>query len=197
MRTAVISGISLVAGLALGTVLGMKIARPAVPTVDAFDTNGDGKADSEYIFENGVRARSQHDRNFDAVWDLWEWYSADGYDLVRAEADDDFNGKVDGWTTYQRGTTYVTEQDLDGNGITDLVHHGRYGMVIESAGRPKGSLTNAWVMHYKLGSAWKEYRDRDGDGLLDHLTIYDVFGAVLTEERIDPPLHPTAVNGGE
>jgi len=58
------------------------------------DTDGDGRIDLWYHYEDGRMVRVEEDRNRDGRPDLWEFYNADQV-VVRREKDVDFDGTAD------------------------------------------------------------------------------------------------------
>ncbi len=183
-------------GLATGVIVGFAMAwcwnvyfGELGSYTSRIDNNSDGAPDAEYRYEQGILSQSLQDRNFDGQWDYWEWFNHHG--IQRAEADNNFDGRVDAWLEYELGNLKQSRQDLDNNQEADAIHHYRFGVILLSMGRPNGSTNHAWVEFYREGSLWKEFRDRDGDGLLEHLTVYGWFGDMEYEEVLKPAIDPT------
>jgi len=185
-----------IAAFLTGCVIGglFRIRRAATNNRDfvrQFDNNIDGNRDAESFFEKGVVVRAQQDRNFDGKWDYFEWYEQ-GI-IAKAESDDDFDGKIDGWLTYKSGNLDSSKHDLDGNGEPDVIQKYVNGVIRLSLCRPNGATNNVRIEFYKGGVIEKEYRDADGDGLIETLVIYDRFGSEARREKVMPALAPTAI----
>ncbi len=154
-----------------------------------FDQNADGVPDAKFDHEKGMVSRTQYDRNFDGKWDYFEWY-ADGT-VARAEADDNFDGQADGWLTYQAGNLQQSLHDLDFNGVVDGLNRYRHGVLHAAICRPNGATNHVRIELFRHGALEKEYRDADGDGLLEILMHYDLFGNEARRENLVPALVPT------
>ena len=156
-----------------------------------FDNNLDGSSDTEFYYKRGVIVRTQHDRNFDGKWDYFEWYDA-GI-LNKAESDDNFDDKLDGWMAYRSGNLDQSKHDLDANGEPDLINKYKHGVVHAALCRPNGATNNVRVELYRNGVPQKEYRDADGDGMLEVLVTYDQFGNEARRETLVQGLVPSQI----
>jgi antitoxin component YwqK of YwqJK toxin-antitoxin module len=177
----------------LGALMGFLVGHRSAQASDQdymlkFDNNADGSPDAEFYHKKGVVVRAQHDRNFDGKWDYFEWY--DEGVLNKAESDDNFDGKVDGWMTYKSGNLDQSKHDLDGNGEPDVINKYRHGVVRAAVCRPNGATNSVRIEFYRNGVPEKEYRDVDGDGLLEALMTYDQFGNEARQEKLTPALAP-------
>jgi len=187
--------LALVGACGLGLIVGCLICRLSTPAelgayVLKCDQNSDGVPDAEIYHEQGRVVRALYDRNFDGQWDYFEWRRADG-SLARAEMDDNFDDKVDGWLTYQAGNVEQSIYDTDFNGVSDLVMRYRHGIPYAALCRPNGATNHVRIELYRHGMLEKEYRDADGDGLLETVLSYDPFGNEARREPQVPPMLPT------
>lgn len=177
----------------LGAVLGFRFGRRTLEGDQYFDlkcdNNGDGSPDAEYYHEKGYLVRAVQDRNFDGKWDYFEWFSEGVID--KAESDDDFDGRIDGWMSAKSGNFVESKHDVDGNGEMDVILTYRHGLVHTAVCRPNGATNHMRVEFYRNGVLNREYRDVDGDGLLDTLVIRDQFGNEAREEKLAPAIAPS------
>jgi hypothetical protein len=74
-----------------------------------FDTNFDGRADRRDYYRDGVRTRSESDRNFDNQVDLIEEFDLLGHEHVRSVVDADFDGTADLLVLFQDGQPVHSE----------------------------------------------------------------------------------------
>jgi hypothetical protein len=139
-----------------------------------YDTDGDGKKDSVWVYRNGECVEIDEDRNFDGVLDSWAFYT-NGYRCVSAKADNNFDGTPDAWWYYTNGVLTSAQLDTDFNGIPDVKSDFKYGQVIRSDWQPNGTniVTLRNVFHHEVLT--EEFRDTNWDGLFDLRIRYDAF----------------------
>ena len=147
--------VPLVIGLA---VLGALIAffqtrRPAPrpPAVETYeqDSNGDGRSDAFYRYENGV--------------------------LVETTGDANFDGRIDCWCTMKNGIPVSAKQDTDFNGVPDSFSTYVHGITQQTDIRPNGSPIVTCRFICRDGVLREEFVDDDEDGKFDRKIEYDPF----------------------
>ncbi len=118
--------------------------RPQWSTVMELDADGDGNPEGRYCYKNSILRLKEIDENGDGTFDLKEFYNADGkliksrerlehgngpditwfYDnaeeAVRAEKDNNKDGRVDTWYHYYKGRLMRVEEDTNNDGKADL-----------------------------------------------------------------------------
>jgi hypothetical protein len=177
-------------GIGLGFYWGrVSVQSSATPSVLRHDQNSDGLPDAEFHHEKGVVVHARFDRNCDGQWDYFEWY--EGGKVARAEADDNFDGQVDGWLSYHDGNLWQYLHDLDFNGVVDAVSRYRHGVPHALLCRPNGGTNHVRIELYRHGVLEQEYRDTDGDGLLETRLHYDLLGSEMRREELVPAIPPT------
>lgn len=120
------------------------------------DRNGDGRVDEEYAYDSANYLVSvKQDNNFDGKWDVDVSYDRSGQP-ISSWSDTDFDGFFEQETRYRFGIAVTTE-------------------IREHEG---GSVLRRY--DFEHGVLSKESVDRDGDGSLEEVLIFDALGNPTT-----------------
>ncbi|MBW2395362.1 MAG: hypothetical protein JRG95_13925 [Deltaproteobacteria bacterium] len=103
--------------------------------------------------------------------------------LVRVELDRDYDGNVDSWTIYQRGSVQETRRDNDGDGQPDeWLQFGSGGLAtLREVDRDGDGMKDAFYL-YRGGALYEERHDTDGDGTPDRILRYAGGQLTVAEE---------------
>jgi hypothetical protein len=143
-------------------------------TSDGIDNNEDGVWDEKYIYQGNTLSRVEFDRNFNGEVDLIYSYDRRNI-LIRAVADDNFDGKFETTIEYRNGNRKLLESDTDDDGKIDYRIIYRRGMTnkIEFIDPVKNSVVKRKLFgDFKLKST--EF-DSNGDGTFDTIFEYDQY----------------------
>jgi hypothetical protein len=163
------------------------LRRPDPPQADptAFDSNGDGRADTWAEYDRDRLVHS-FDTNFDGRRDEWTFHDASGAP-ERRELDLDRDGRVDGWEHFQDGLIARGEYDNDGDGKLDEWTEYRFSQPVERA----WSFGNDGVVDkkalYRNGRKFRERYDRDRDGSFEETIDYDAHERVIARSGASRP----------
>ena len=91
----VVPALTCLVGFAAGFFLGREQSVNYGPHTIDDDTNGDGKSDVHYHYDQNLIVRYESDRNHDRKIDTWEEYQRGR--LVKQTLDENFDGTVDVW----------------------------------------------------------------------------------------------------
>jgi hypothetical protein len=94
---------------------------------------------------------------------------------VRSEADDDFDGKTDVWSTYRHALIAVSFADTDFDGVPDVTNEFQYGVLTRVTWRIQGTNLPGKVEFYTHGVKRQENVDADGDGIYETTNCFDAF----------------------
>jgi len=125
------------------------------------DADSDGKPELVRFLDPASREllREEADRNYDGVLDAWTTYT-DGKLHTRV-LDENDDGNPDVFETYRHGLLAVRELDRDDDGVRDVFYR------------------------YRDDSLFEEGHDADNDGVVDLLIVYEERRRVRAEEDLD------------
>lgn len=132
------------------------------------DDNKDGFKESKIIYEGDKKVRAELDEDKDGKTDYWIWYRSDGTTL-RTCRDNDKDGKPDIYTLIVKPRALVLkEYDHNGDGrVDERVQQIWDGKKSISVPQPNGRIQKIPNPGYK--TVWRE-KDTDFDGLIDEYT---------------------------
>lgn len=139
-----------------------------------YDTNGDGRADENWIFHDGYLVEETLDRNFDGQLDGWYKFDRNSRRLD-STADDNFDGVVDTWWRYTNGVLVASREDTDFNGTPDVTYSFKYDILTKADWQPNGTNIVTLRQIYRYGVLIEEQRDTNWDGTFDFTVRYDAF----------------------
>src|SRR5215831_2538463 len=139
------------------------------------DTNGDGIFDEVIYYKNDVPERAEADTNYDGKVDLWIRYDVQGNEIAQ-ERDTDFDGKVDRWVTLENGKPKIQRDDKNGDGKPESVTYFENGERTRSEEDTNGDgRVDRWIT-YVNGKPSRVEDDKDGDGKPDIRADFDADG---------------------
>jgi hypothetical protein len=143
--------------LAVAATLGSACGQPAAPPADA-------RVAPSYNSSTGRLEKITYDRNHDGQPDAWAFM--DGTLVLRAELDEDFDGRLDRWEYYAEGSTSLTTAVL---------------ARVEQAARQDGKVSRRET--YVDGQLATAEEDTDGDGRADKWETWE--GGTLRSIALD------------
>jgi len=125
------------------------------------DADGDGKPELVRFVDrtSGELVREEADRNYDGVVDAWKNYQ--GGRLIGRILDENDDGNPDVFETYRAELLVVRELDRDDDGVRDVVYR------------------------YRGEALFEEAHDANNDGIVDLLIVYADRRRVRAEEDVD------------
>jgi hypothetical protein len=144
-----------------------------------YDTNGDGRADENWIFRDGYLVQETLDRNFDGQLDAWYKFDRNSRRLD-STADDNFDGIVDTWWHYTNGVLVSSSEDTDFNGTPDVTYSFKYDILTRADWQPNGTNIVTLRQTYRYGVLIEEQRDTNWDGTFDFTVRYDALQNPIT-----------------
>ena len=150
-----------------------KLAKPILSQPHTEDKNGDGKPDLwGYYSEQGDLERVELDDNFDGKIDNWQTYQAGK--ILTMVRDTNFDGKKDTWDYFEQGIRTRQEQDQDGDGKVDLwVQLGKDEKVAAtSRDTNKDGKPDLWIEYDEQEKPKVEKCDRDFNGQVELIKHY-------------------------
>ena len=122
-------------------------------------------------------ARFRQDRNFDGEVDAtWQYR---GGRIASAERDDDFDGRIDAWETWDPTGPRSSTWDTNGDGTPDVTHFFEAGLFARSEYTPNAGRLER-VDEYEAGQLRGIYAvDENGDRT--PVVLFDALGRVVDE----------------
>jgi hypothetical protein len=159
---------------ALATWLFLSTAPPTnSPKKTHYHYAANGKADQEWIYNDGELVEYRRDRNLDGHWDVWDYYGPLG--LERVDYDNNFDGKADSISTYSNGDILGSQKDNDFNGLPDEFGIYKFRVLQEIDFRPNGSKFTTTKEIYTNGVLSEVWRGGDSSGAFKEVVNYDAF----------------------
>ena len=134
----------------------------------------DRKADEVWIYKDGKLTEYERDRNHDQKWDYWYYYDGNG-DLIRTEADNNFDGKPDEFLSFTDGALVSAKRDTDFNGTPDELSIYSNSIIQQVDMKPDGSSYTKLRDFFKNGVLTEEWRGGDSNGNFKTVVRYDPF----------------------
>jgi hypothetical protein len=149
-----------------------------------FDSNGDGRMDVTYFYRPGaeVAHRVDADNNYDDRVDSVALYDAVG-NITGHRFDNDFDGVMEGQSTFRNGQLVESRTDLDNNGVHDLTSTYEHGVLVRERYFDERSGQIARVNYYEAGVLVRSESDPDRDGVMETMRTYDRYGEVVNTEE--------------
>jgi len=141
-------------------------------TEDGVDYNGDGKLDETYTYVNYLISEVSQDRNFDGKIDVIHSYSSRGL-IESSISDEDFDGKFETETTYEKGNVYRTVSDTTGDDKFDYRADFVLGVLDRETFLNPDTGKPIKIKHFSPLRLDYSLIDTTGDGILDTRHDYD------------------------
>ena len=133
-----------------------------------------GKADEAWRYKDGYLFQFQQDRNHDGEWDNWIFYDKRG-GIIKAEADDNFDGKPDLFWMYSNGELVASKEDTDYNGTPDAFCTFSNHIIQQLDMKPNGAKFTTMREIFKNGVVTEIWRGGDSNGNFKEVVRYDPF----------------------
>lgn len=144
----------------------------------------DRKADKMWTYRDGHLMEYNEDLNHDGKWDKWGYY--DGREnLIRAEDDNNFDGKPDEFWHYANGQLIKSERDLDFNGTPDEFCIYSNEIIQQADIKPNGASYSTRREFYKNGVLTEEWQGGDRYGNFKKIVQYDPFSEPVSTNMFD------------
>lgn len=140
----------------------------------SLDVDNDGKPEQLRYLDptTRLRLRTEEDRNYDGQLDAWSHYRVTDATLHYRWLDNDDNGEVDRWETYEAGRIDTLEIDRDGNGRIDLkLIYGPEFLDREEHDTNGDGQMDRHVI-YENGQRREVHEDLNHDGEIDVISFY-------------------------
>lgn len=170
-------------GAAFGALLTWGLVRKSVQVFGA-DLDGDREAEERVIYEDGMIARVEADRNRDGRVDQITNYGTHGQ-VTAGEADDDFDGYMENRYLHDYGNWRSSTIDLDADGETDYRAEAEHGVLASEEWLDARGRVVKRLRYTKGRPANGEY-DSNSDGKLDTARRYDARGEIVASSPIAP-----------
>jgi hypothetical protein len=144
----------------------------------SLDADRDGKPEQiRYIDKStGEMIRKEADRDYDGALDTWQTYRGDWLDERTLDTNND--GRVDTWEKYWGGLMIERVIDRNGNGGKDAFYTFSDGSLVEERHDRNDDGQSDLIVTYQGRLKTRSREDRSGDGKIDTWTIYAVVDGV-------------------
>ena len=123
------------------------------------------------------------DRDNDSVTDVTYYYGRSG-ELVSSKEDNNFDGAVDAWFSFDYGFVSAGKTDSNFNGKWDSFSKFKDGVLVQVDFMPDESDIVVRRYYYQDGVFYKELVDTDLDGEFDVENRFDPFGAKISSTEL-------------
>jgi hypothetical protein len=136
------------------------------------DADGDGKPELVRFLDRSddQLIRQEADRNYDGVLDSWNQY--EGGELATRVLDENDDGNPEVFETYRDGRVSLRELDRDDDGVRDVFYRYRGESLIEERHDANNDGTIDLVITYEKRLRVRAEEDTDRDGRMDLWTRY-------------------------
>jgi len=140
----------------------------------SLDADRDGKPEQiRYIDKaTGEMIRKEADRDYDGALDTWQTY--EGNSLVERTLDTNNDGRVDTWERYSGGLMVERVIDRNGNGGKDAFYTFSDGSLVEERHDRNEDGQFDLIITYQGRHKTRSREDRSGNGQIDTWTTYAV-----------------------
>jgi len=147
---------------------------PLFVIVRSLDADRDGNPEQiRYIDKaTGEMIRKEADRDYDGRLDTWQTYEHDS--LTERTLDTNGDGRADTWETYRAGRMVERVIDRNGNGERDAFYTFADGSLVEERHDRNEDGESDLVVTYRDRKKVRSREDSDGDGKIDTWTTYAI-----------------------
>ena len=144
----------------------------------SLDADRDGNPEQIRYIDKGTgeMIRKEADRDYDGVLDTWQTYGGDWLDERTLDTNND--GRVDTWEKYWGGLMIKRVIDRNGNGGKDAFYTFSDGSLVEERHDRNDDGQPDLIVTYQRRQKTRSREDRSGDGRIDTWTTYAVVGGV-------------------
>ncbi len=144
----------------------------------SLDADRDGKPEQIRYIDKGTgeMIRKEADRDYDGALDTWQTYGGDWLDERTLDTNND--GRVDTWEKYWGGLMIERVIDRNGDGGKDAFYTFSDGSLVEERHDRNDDGQFDLIVTYQGRLKARSREDRSGDGQIDTWTTYAVVGGV-------------------
>ena len=147
---------------------------PMVIIKRSLDADRDGNPEQIRYLDKGTgeMIRMEADRDYDGALDTWQTYVGNSLDERTLDTNND--GRVDTWERYRDGRLVERVIDRDGNGGKDAFYTFSDGSLVEERHDRNDDGRSDLIVTYQGRQKISSREDRSGDGKIDTWTTYTV-----------------------
>jgi hypothetical protein len=147
---------------------------PMVIIKRSLDADRDGNPEQIRYLDKGTgeMIRKEADRDYDGALDTWQTYVGNSLDERTLDTNND--GRVDTWERYRDGRLVERVIDRDGNGGKDAFYTFSDGSLVEERHDRNDDGRSDLIVTYQGRQKISSREDRSGDGKIDTWTTYAV-----------------------
>jgi hypothetical protein len=144
----------------------------------SLDADRDGKPEQVRYIDKGTgeMIRKEADRDYDGTLDTWQTYGGDW--LEERTLDTNNDGRVDTWERYWGGLMIERVIDRNGDGGKDAFYTFSDGSLVEERHDRNDDGESDLIVIYQGRQKTRSREDRSGDGQIDTWTTYAVVDGV-------------------
>jgi hypothetical protein len=144
----------------------------------SLDADRDGKPEQIRYIDKGTgeMIRKEADRDYDGTLDTWQTYGGDW--LTERTLDTNNDGRVDTWEKYWGGLMIERVIDRNGDGGKDAFYTFSDGSLVEERHDRNDDGQFDLIVTYQGRLKARSREDRSGDGQIDSWTTYAIVGGV-------------------
>jgi hypothetical protein len=166
---------------------------PMIVIKRSLDADRDGKPEQiRYVDKaTGEMIRKEADRDYDGTLDTWQTYSGNSLDERTLDTNND--GRVDIWERYWGGRMVERVIDRNGNGGKDAFYTFSEGSLVEERHDRNDDGQSDLIITYQGRHKTRSREDRSGDGQIDTWTTY----AVIDGKELPAVIKRDSTGSGE
>jgi antitoxin component YwqK of YwqJK toxin-antitoxin module len=150
----------------------------------SLDADRDGSPEQiRYYDESGEIIRKEQDQNFDSRMDAWSTYRNGS--LRERVLDTSGDGKPDAWETYETGKMTKRQVDRDRDGVRDAFYTYERGSLVEERHDADNDGNMDLIVTYEDRHRVRAEEDRDKNGGIDMWSTYRVVDDVEIVARVE------------
>ena len=151
---------------------------PMLVIVRSLDADRDGNPEQIRYVDKGTgeMIRKEADRDYDGTLDTWQTYADNS--LEERTLDTNHDGRVDTWERYSGGRMVERVIDRNGNGGKDAFYVFSSGSLVEERHDRNDDGQPDLIVTYQGRQKTRSREDRSGDGQIDTWTTYAVVDGV-------------------
>jgi hypothetical protein len=166
---------------------------PMIVIKRSLDADRDGKPEQiRYVDKaTGEMIRKEADRDYDGTLDTWQTYSGNSLDERTLDTNND--GRVDIWERYWGGRMVERVIDRNGNGGKDAFYTFSEGSLVEERHDRNDDGQSDLIITYQSRHKTRSREDRSRDGQIDTWTTY----AVIDGKELPAVIKRDSTGSGE
>jgi hypothetical protein len=153
-------------------------SEPMIIIKRSLDADRDGNPEQIRYIDKGTgeMIRKEADADYNGALDTWHTYAGTSLDERTLDTNDD--GRVDTWERYQGGRMVERIIDRNGDGRQDAFYTFSKGSLVEERHDRNDDGESDLIVTYQGRNKTRSREDSSGDGKIDTWTTYAVVGGV-------------------